>query len=136
MEVFNGFTIVHLSWRDRTTVRQVFDRNENPIDKERMLRGKVQIATGILIIKSKASDSDRGYAPMPGRGSLLERTTPDPFDRQGTVEGVDESTDCQLFNRNLTGRSQNARADEEAMMIITITTMIIVSSHSLRWFGC
>src|SRR5260221_13652482 len=56
MEVFNGFTIVHLSWRDRTTVRQVFDRNENPIDKERMLRGKVQIATGILIIKSKASD--------------------------------------------------------------------------------
>src|ERR1700722_13036336 len=106
MEVLNDFAIVHPSRRDRTTVHQMFDWNENPIDEKTVLGRKVQTATGILIIKSEASNPDRSYAPMPGRASLfLERLTPNPFDRQRTVEGVDDSTDRKFFNRHLTARS-------------------------------
>jgi hypothetical protein len=84
----------------------VSDRNENPIDEETVPRGKIQIATGILIVQSRASYPDWSYARTPGgRGNLLERLTSDPFDRQRTVEGVDESTDCKFLNRNLPVRS-------------------------------
>src|SRR5258708_621711 len=85
VEVFNGFFIVHINCRDRPAVHQAFDWNENPIDEETMLGGKVQIASGVMIVKGKASDPDRSYAPMPGRGGLLEPPTSDPLDREMTI---------------------------------------------------
>ena len=84
----------------------MFYRNENTINEERMRGRKVQVAIGVLIVQSKASYPDRSYALMPGgRGNLLKPATSDPFDRERTVEGFDESADCQFFNRNLTARS-------------------------------
>src|SRR5258708_3786943 len=100
MEVFDGFAIVHLSRRDRSTVHQVFDWNKNPIDEKTMLGGKVQIASGIMIVKGKASDPDRRYAPVPGRGILLDPLTSDTFDWQRTIECFDQIADLKVFNRN------------------------------------
>src|SRR5258708_3965349 len=106
MEVLNDFPIVHLSSHDQSIVHKVFNRNENAIDEERMPGRKVHITMGISIVQSKASYPDRSYALMPGgRGNLLKPATSDPFDRERTVEGFDESADCQFFNRNLTARS-------------------------------
>jgi hypothetical protein len=119
----------------------VFYRNENTINEERMRGRKVQIAIGVLIVQSKASYPDRSYARMPGgRGILRKSATSYPFDWARPVEGVDDITDGQFLNRNLTARSQNARSDAEAMMLLMIAmaaimvTIIVTIMVGLRWF--
>jgi hypothetical protein len=71
-----------------------------------------------MIVKGKASDPDRSYAPMPGRGGLLEPLTSDPFDRERTIECFEQIADLKVFNRNLTIRRTYAGTSEEASGIL------------------
>src|SRR6516225_9933281 len=91
-----------------------------------MARGKVQIATGILIAESEASDTNRSYAPVPGAAILLEPLPPNPFDGQRPAEGLNESTDPQAFNRNLAAWGLNTRPAKEAMVSPTSPASLAV----------
>jgi hypothetical protein len=55
---------------------------------------------------------------MPGGAILPEPLTSNPFDGQWPIEGLNEGTDCQVFNRNLTAWSENTRPAKEAMIVM------------------
>jgi hypothetical protein len=54
---------------------------------------------------------------MPGGAVLPKPLASNPFDGQWAVEGLNECTDCQIFNRDLTDRSENPDPAKEAMMM-------------------
>src|SRR5262249_39503883 len=94
-------------------IHQPFNWNKTAIDKEAVARRKIQITARILIAQGKASDADGSHAPVPGGAILPERLPSNPLDGQWPTEGLNESTDCQIFNGNLTVRSLNVGPAEE-----------------------
>lgn len=72
-----------------------------PSIKKLWLRERYKSRRGNPIAESRASNTNRTHAPMPGGAVLPEPLASNPFDRQWSVEGLNESADCQVFNPNL-----------------------------------
>jgi hypothetical protein len=53
---------------------------------------------------------------VPGGAILCEPLPPNPFDGHRPIEGLNESTDPQVFNRNLAAWGLNTRPAKEAMV--------------------
>ena len=65
MEIVDDVTMIHHGRRNRFSIHQHFNRDQEAIDQKAVARRKVQVTRRILIAQSKASDTNWRHAPMP-----------------------------------------------------------------------